>query len=142
MSLQAEIATYIAAQVPSLTFNPTTVGGNVFVGHLPSSPDTAVYVHGTGGPESSTKSGYDMRTFQVVVRATADPTVGEDLAEEVYAALHGLKNTHLTPGGTLVVLCAGLQSGPVSLGEDENGRHQYSLNFRAEVRNPTSNRSE
>lgn len=142
MSFQAEIATYIGANVSALDFQPTTTGGNVFVASMPPNPDVAAYVLGTGGVESSTKHGYDRRTFQVMVRGTQNPTVGEDLAQEVYDALHGLKNVRLTPGGTLVVLCAGIQAGPVSLGEDENGRHRYSLNFWAEVQNPTANRSE
>jgi hypothetical protein len=139
--LAVEVAQYLAAQIAGVALDLADTTGNVFIGSKPPTPDEVLAVWSDGGEESSTKSGYDMRTVQVMVRGTTDPTTGSDRADEVYAALHGLKGVTL-PGGTLVVLCAGIQSGPVSIGEDDNGRHEYSLNFRMEVRNPTPNRSE
>ncbi|MDP3983985.1 MAG: minor capsid protein [Acidimicrobiia bacterium] len=135
--LAVEIAQYLAAQIGALTFNISTTGGNVFVDSMPSTPDEAVMVKGSGGPEASTKSGYALPAVQVIVRGTTDPRTGSDRADQVYAALHGLRHTTLA-GGTLVIRSAGIQSAPVSMGEDQNGRHEFSLNFQLETRLQTT----
>ena len=137
MSLAAELGQHLGAQVASLTFDLAGTTGNVFLGSMPPDPDEAIEIHTTGGPEASTKDGYAMPTAQVVVRGTADPRTGEDLAEAIYGELHGMRYVTL-PGGTFVVSCVGIQSGPVSLGEDDNGRHRYSLNFRLHIRRQTT----
>lgn len=139
--LAVEVAQYLAARLASVSFSLTTPGGNTRIGSMPTSPDLAVGIWPTAGPESSTKAGYDERGIQVRTRGTTDPRTGYDLGVEIYDELHGLKQVTL-PGGTLVVRCAGVQSEPVSIGEDSNGRHEYTINFRLEVRNPTPNRQE
>lgn len=135
--LAVEVAQHLSAQVPAVTFHLTTPGGNCFIGDLPDQPDEAVAIFSTGGPEASTKDGYAQPAIQVMVRGTGDPRTGDTLAQAIYDELHGLRYVTL-PGGTHVVYCAGIQPEPVSLGEDENGRHRYSLNFRFELRKPTS----
>lgn len=137
MSLAAELGEHLGDEVTDLTYDPVSTTGNVFLGSMPPSPDEAIEIHVTGGPEASTKDGYAMPTAQVVVRGTTDPRTGEDLADAVYDELHGLRYVTL-PGGTFVVSSTGIQSGPVSLGEDEKGRHRYSLNFRLHVRRQTT----
>lgn len=138
--LAVEIAQYLDTNVADVDFSLTAVG-NTRIGSMPTSPDKAVGIWPTGGPESSTKTGYDERRLQVRTRSNSDPRTGYDLGIDIYNALHGLKQVTLS-GGTLVVYCAGIQSEPVSIGEDENGRHEYTLNYRFEVRNPTANRQE
>ena len=138
--LAVEVAQRLAANIADLTFSLTSTG-NVRIGSMPTSPDLAVGIWPTGGPESSTKTGYDERGLQVRVRGTSDPRTGYDLGVAIYDDLHGMEYVTL-PGGTLVVSAKGIQSEPVSIGEDAQGRHEYTLNFRLEVRNPTPNRQE
>ena len=135
--LSVELGQYLEDRIDELSIDLAGSSGNIFVGSMPDSPDTAVMVHPTGGPEASTKSGYATPTVQVMVRGTRDPRTGSDLADKVYSALHGLRSQTL-PGGTWVVRSTGMQSAPISLGEDSTGRHEYSMNFRLEIRQPTS----
>lgn len=141
--LAVEVAKRLAANIADLDYSESDPSANnIGVGSMPDSPDLAIGIWPTGGPESSTKSGYDMRGLQVRTRGPrSDATTGYDLGEEIYDDLHGMKYVTLT-GGTLVVYCAATQPEPVSIGEDESGRHEYTLNFRLEVRNPTANRQE
>lgn len=135
--LAVEVAQYLAAQIAGLSFSLTETTGNIFIDSMPATPDEAVAVKSFGGPEASTKAGYAEPQIQVITRGTQDPRTGSDRADEIYAALHGLRHTTL-PGGTVVIRCAGIQSAPVSLGEDQNGRHEFSLNFQLETRLQTT----
>lgn len=114
--------------------------GNVFVDHMPTTPDRAVGVYVSPGPESDSKLPFDQVAFQVVVRcesggsAWALATCGA-----IYSALHGLRNTTL-PGGVLALWILATQSSPFRLGSDSNGRASYSTNYRAEISNPTLER--
>lgn len=138
--LAVEIAQYLD-DLTVVTFSLTAAGGNTRIGSMPTTPDIAAGIWPTGGPESSTKTGYDERHLQVRTRSDLDLRTGYDLGINIYNVLHGMEYTTL-PGGTLVVYCAGIQSEPVSIGEDDSGRHEYTLNYRFEVRNPTTNRQE
>ncbi len=137
MNLPRAFALYLASE-SLVSYSETVPGGNCFLGSMPDQPDIAVMLHPTGGFTSSTKAGYDERTIQVMVRGTRNPVVGNDLAEAIYDALHGLRGMTL-PDGTYLVRCEGIQTGPISLGEDAKGRHEYTLNFLAQVRNPRTN---
>ena len=136
-----ELAQYLAAQSANITYDDSGTTGNIFVGFMPDTPDEAVMVKSTGGPEADTKLGYDSPVFQIIVRGGTrdDRTSGYDLAREIYGILHGLTSTSL-PGGTWLVLVRGLQSEPVDIGPDENSRQEWSQNFEAEARAITTNR--
>lgn len=120
-----------------VTYDASGISGNVFFGLLPTSPDIAVAILPSGGRSSSIKHSYDNPTFQVLVRGTRDPRTGYEKALEVYDALHGFSGGPFVDGGYWVVKCQGVQSEPVHIGQDENGRHRYSLNFWAEINRPT-----
>lgn len=114
-----------------------TVATDIFVGFLPSSPDTLTVVYSTGGPPPDARLGYDNPTFQVRTRGP-NPRAAYDRAAAAYALLHGLHD--ITLGSTLLIDCIALQSSPVSIGRDEDGRFEYTQNYRARIRNPTDHR--
>lgn len=133
-----EIAQYLHQQGLGV-FAPDGIGGDIFVATLPQAPDECVMLRPTGGFAADSKLGYDDPTVQILVRGTQDPRTGGERAQAIYGALQGLHDVAL-PGGTWVVSCLGLQSGPVHIGSDGNGRHEYSLNFRFEIRSLSANR--
>ena len=136
--LAAAIARYLAAQ-GLVTFDESGLSGDTFIAVMPSAPDSCVAIFPTGGFGADGKLGYDSPTIQIRVRGTQDPRPAYQRAEAIYGALHGLHDVTL-PGGPYVVGCWGIQSGPVHMGRDQNGRHEYSLNFRLEIRAVTAHR--
>lgn len=142
--LATAIARHLAATVFGLTFNPAGPGGNVFVAHMPPAPDVAVAVMPTGGGWQPDRTGHDIPTVQLLVRAARhDIRTGFELAGACYGELTGLGPAALDPGGPDEVFLIGataLQSGPVSLGPDGNDRPEWSLNFRCHIHAPTAHR--
>jgi hypothetical protein len=122
------IADYLEAQ------GLGTVGVDLFAAHLPSTPDTAMAVVVTGGPQADGGKGYDNPTVQVRSRSQ-DPALAYSQLQGVYNKLDSLSN--VTMGGQRVVNCRGLQSAPVAIGRDQAGRDEYTLNFQLRVRNKT-----
>ena len=120
-----EIADYLAAQ------GVGTVEVDLFVGHLPAAPDTALAVFATGGLPAGSYP-LDEPTIQVRSRSASLVTAYERLAQ-VFAALQGLHHITL-PGGTWLLNCLGMQSAPTGLGRDEADREEFVLNFRLVVR--------
>lgn len=136
--IEIGIARYLEAE-GVVNFDEEGGTGNAFIGRMPSSPDQAVMLMSTGGFEADSELGYDNPTFQVLVRGTQDPRVAHAKAQDIYSALHGLGPITL-PDGTRLVSCVGIQSGPVGIGSDSNGRYEFSLNFQAEIRSLTTHR--
>lgn len=138
MTLLEEFAT-LAALLGLGTYSPTPPS-TIFLKKLPDGPDSAIAIARYGGGESDAKLGYDEIRLQVRVRGpNTDYRIAETLAQAVYDQLHGLHDRTL-PGGTWLTLMVGVQGGPVDLGEDEHGRPEYTVNFRAEVARATANR--
>lgn len=142
--LTVALARHLAAHIVGLTFAEDGPGGNVFVEHMPSTPDRAVALFTYGGVEQPTLAPVDIPLVQVRVRSIRhDPRPGWERAREIYDVLAGLDNVWLDPAGdarTLVHSVTPLQSTPVGLGQDQQGRHEWALNFRLRVHNPTRHR--
>lgn len=134
-----EIAQEIGANVEGLDWS-LAQGGNVFEDDLPQAPDVAAGVYHVGGDEPDSLLEYDRPTLQITVRGDTDPQTATVLWGRLYSYLHGLRNKAL-PGGTWLVSCLAIQSAPVRVGPDENGRHRYNLNLQLEIRNPTAQRT-
>lgn len=135
----AALALYLD-QISLGEYEPTSAGGTIFLEELPQSPDAAIALFSTGGPQASGKHGYDSPVVNVHVRGAANDVIGAlAKATAIYDALHGLHSMAL-PGGIRVINCLGLQSGPITIGRDQNDRPRYSLNFQLEVRNVSANR--
>lgn len=118
------------------TFDATGVTGTIFCEVLPPTPDECIMIRATGGSESDLKLPYDEQTVQVLVRGLETALLATQvLAQGIYDLMHGYAGAAFVSGGLWIVLCAGQQGGPVYIGQDDNGRHEYSLNFRLTVKN-------
>lgn len=141
------ISTAIAKHLHGLglvVFDPVGTTGNCFVEHMPPSPDLAVMVKSTGGNEQPTKDPSDNPVVQLLVRgAPYDPTGPHDLAKALYSALQVLDGVWLDqagPDAAWVIGCTGIQSSPIGIGQDDQQRHEWSLNFSLHTHSPTANR--
>jgi hypothetical protein len=123
-----------------LVFDETGATGNVFVEHLPQAPGLVVGIFSSGGPEGDSLEPYDVPSVQMQLRgADKDPRPILLVWYALYSHFHGLRNKTL-PDGTYLVYSLATQSSPVRIGPDDNGRAQYSLNLRCEVRSSTEHR--
>lgn len=138
--LTTQLAYYLDDQ-NVLDFDEAGTSGDTFINILPSSPDNAIGIYNQGGPDSSPKFIEDKRDVQFLIRGTQDPRPAFNTAEEIYSTLQG-KTKFTTSDSTEIIMIDSIQSGPVHIGRDDNGRHKYSLNFRVEYENPTDYRSE
>lgn len=111
----------------------------VFVDRLPSSPDHVVAVYGNGGFEADSKLPYDAPVAQIMIRSDASPSWAVDTWWSIYNRLHALRHKTL-PDGTVLVYALVVQSSPIHVRTDENDRHEYSMNVRAETKHPTQER--
>jgi len=139
MSIITEVMQYLANK-GIVSYSETGGANNVFMGRLPAEPSFAVAINPSGGYNASIKHAYDSPTLQILVRGTLDPRVGYEKALEIYDALHGFGGDRFIAGGHWVVKCEGIQSEPVYIGQDENGRHMYTLNFALEIKRPSTHR--
>lgn len=128
-----EMAQYLHNQ-SILDYDTTGITGHTFISVLPSSPDIAVALYARGGSPSDSKLGYQAPSIQIIVRGGQDPREGYLLADSIYHEVHGFRNNSFIPGGRWIVSCLGAQSGPIHLGRDTNGRHEYSLNFNLDIK--------
>jgi len=138
--LEIQLAYYLDDQ-SVLTFDESGTSGDTFINILPQSPDDAIGIFSQGGPDPSPKFIEDQRDIQFLVRGTQDPRPAFNTADEIYDTLQG-KTKFTTSDSTEIIMIDSIQSGPVHIGRDDNGRHKYSLNFRIEYENSTDNRSE
>lgn len=104
-------------------------GWRLALGWIPPRPDRIVAVTTSGGYPSAAKVGLDYPTVQVRVRATsrADVDAGVAKAEAIYLALDHAGP--VTINGTSYRDIQAEQY-PMDLGEDENRRPEWSVNFR------------
>lgn len=106
----------------------TKKGKDVFIGVLPEKQDNAVKLLQTGGLSPDHYLPIEQPTVQVTVRNTAFPA-GLDKAKAIYDALHRLgDDAVLETGGVDVMTCFAIQE-PFHLGQDENQRHLFVVNF-------------
>ncbi len=141
--LALAVARYLD-QFGIVALNEATVGGNVFVGHMPDSPDLALMLMPTGGASQLTRRPTDLPTLQTLARGPKhDPLPAIGLWQQVYDALTCLDGVLLDPGGpdeVWVVGCTAIQSGPIPMGQDEANRHEFSGNYQFRTRAPTAHR--
>lgn len=139
------VAKYLPTVVDTLTFDETGPSGNLFVTWMPSTPDLCVGIMGQPGQPQLSKLPVDLPGLQVLVRGVRyDTRTPFDLARSIYSALNCLDNVTLDQGGddeVRVIGCTALQSDPTSIGRDDNGRPEWSLNFAFRTYAPTAHRS-
>lgn len=124
------------------TYRPLEPGGTIYLNTSPSEPDRCLVLARYAGPESDATDDYDEPSIQVRVRGPAsDSRIAERDADAVYDRLHAIGSREL-PGGTWLQDMIGAQSGPIYIGVDtSSGRHEFTVNFQAEVSRPSTNRS-
>jgi hypothetical protein len=134
-----------AANVDGLVYDELSPEGNVFVEHMPSTPDIAVMVKSTGGLPQLTKHPTDLPTVQFLVRGAAhNPRPPWLMALAIYDLFACLDLATLDEGGddeVYVISCTPQQSAPIGIGLDENRRPEYSLNFSLRTYAPTAQRT-
>lgn len=125
------------------TFDETGLTGNVFINEVPAddAPDDLVTISlfPTGGARGDFNLAYDRPSFQVRTRGGRDPRPAIDKLQAIYDDLHARGDQSF--GDYWLHRLEGLQSQPVTIGMDENRRHEFVINFEAEIVNPNdSNR--
>ncbi|SET94702.1 hypothetical protein SAMN05421676_11210 [Salinibacillus kushneri] len=128
--LETEIAVYLD-NLGILTFDETGLSGNTFINTIPSQTDEVIGIYLKGGSEPDIWNDYRSPGMQFIVRGTEDPRWANQKSEEIYETLNGLSSIQL--GVFYLVSCFGEQSSAVHIGQDSNGRHEYSINFQLEI---------
>lgn len=136
MDINTELAKYLDAK-GIVNFDESGATGDTFIELLPATPDNAIAILSSQPAESDVKLGFDRPGIQIIVRGGQDPRPPKSKAYEIYDALHGFTSGRFVENGVWVVNCYAAQSGPIRLGQDDNGRHEFSLNFDLQVKNST-----
>ncbi len=137
MDINQQLAQYLSDN-DLLDYSLT--GGNTFIERMPSKPDIAFAIL-TGTPGSSNaKIGYDEVGVQIIIRGDENPTTAKEKAQAIYDFLNGFTSGYFVSGKDYIVLCFAEQAGPIRLGQDENNRFEYSLNFSVGYVNKTIHR--
>ncbi|KKN42009.1 hypothetical protein LCGC14_0717690 [marine sediment metagenome] len=105
-----------------------TLGTDLFIGSKPANVDACVVVFPSGGSDPEPDYNYERPRVQVYVRGPKEDFLAPaNKAEAVKTALKS--KTDITKNGVRYVTI--WQEGDViHLGMDENGRHQFTVNFR------------
>lgn len=117
---------FINSLVPGTYFNNQfPVGPNI--------PDKCSVIKLTGGFPTSQWTGKKQPSFQIRVRGEnkQDAEV-ESRAYEIHEALTNLKNVKI--GNNSIVIIRAMTSIPIFLGQDENNRPIYTMNFDTVIR--------
>jgi hypothetical protein len=117
-----------------ISFIKTRVNGVYYPNSFPiSAPDVCAVVKLTGGFPPSQWTGKKQPSFQILVRGKA-----KDFAEvesRAYAIHESLMNLQgVTIGDESIVIMRAMNSVPLYIGNDENNRPIYSMNFDCVVR--------
>lgn len=111
-----------------------TVGSTIFSSYMPDTQSSTftIAVFDTGGllpdPYLPTKE----PTFQVFVRSN-DYLTGKAKVDAIRSSLHQKKNLRLTDGGNYYYFIL-LQGEGGHIGRNDNGKDEFSMNFRARHR--------
>jgi hypothetical protein len=119
MSTLDDLTTYLQ------TAGVGTVGTDLFQGFMPGTPNNAVCVIATGGPQPNPDIPLRSPTFQVLIRSSVYAT-GETKLALVRATLHQLANTQM--GSTYFYYILAISEGGY-IGRDTAGLDEFSINF-------------
>lgn len=123
-----ELIDYLTSQGFRTYPTPNFLPGNVDESQLP-----ALFVFSTGGYGSDDSLPIQTPTFQIIVKGKSfklDPInmqAAEDLARDLI--LHLDKRIDFTVGSSRVLACRAVQSNPIPIGLDDDGRPTFSTNF-------------
>lgn len=109
-----------------------TLATNLFIGHMPDTPNNCITIYETGGLPPSIELPRMSPTFQILIRNTSYAT-GRALLTSIRTLFHQKYNTQLVPNGTYF-LSINVQGEGGSIGRDEIGLEQFSINFICQLR--------
>ena len=119
-----------------ITFIKARVNGVYYPNTFPiskSAPDDCATVKLTGGFPTDEWTGKKQPSFQVLVRGNVNGNA--DVETKAYAIFDALTNLReVTIGSDSVVVIRAMNSAPLFIGNDDNNRPIYSLNFNCVVR--------
>lgn len=122
------IAKAIADKLQVLTIG--TVGTDIFVSAMPPTIDNVIGVYDSNGFAPDPYLPIRQPGFQIVIRNTSYAT-GKAKLDTVRDALHKLAN--LTQSGVYFYNILAMADGGY-IGRDEQNRHEFSINFKCQVR--------
>lgn len=126
MSVVSDVATYLQ------TNSIGTLGTNLFKQFYPDIDGALVAVLDTGGQQPEEDIPLYLPTFQVFVRSTSY-ALGKAKLEAIRDLLHRQANVQLVSGGTYFYYILA-QSNGGSIGRNENGKDEFSINFICKIR--------
>lgn len=95
---------------------------------MPPTKGEAIALYPYTGPDApDSRNAWSYPRMQVRARS-ADPLAAQQLLADVFASLQGYGPVTLE-GGVFLQDCHALESGPMSMGTDDNGRHEYTQNY-------------
>jgi hypothetical protein len=119
-----------------ISFIKTRVNGVYYPNSFPIStkaPDVCAVVKLTGGFPPSQWTGKKQPSFQILVRGKANDVA--EVETRAYAIHESLMNLReVTVGDEAIVIIRAMNSVPIYIGNDENDRPIYSMNFDCVVR--------
>lgn len=142
--ISAALAQHLSDNVAGCTFDPDGDNGNVFCGFMPSTPDVAVMIDVPTSQPQPTRLPTDLPQPHLLVRGSRqNQREAYDLARAIYAECACLDLVTMAAGTVDEVFVIGTtpaQSGPVDIGQDDNQRFTFSLNFDMRVAAQTTHR--
>lgn len=95
---------------------------------MPPTKGDAIALYPYTGPDApDSRNGWAYPRMQVRARS-ADPLRAQQYLADVLSSLQGIGPVTLE-GGVFLQDCHALESGPMSMGTDDNGRHEYTQNY-------------
>jgi len=104
-----------------------TFGTDLFIGQMPATPDVCIVIVDTAGFRPELNYEWERPGIQILVRGELGSYLTtNNSAKAVYTALHGICNETIN---TAVYKLIRAVSTPIYIGEDDNKRPLFSLNF-------------
>lgn len=106
----------------------------ISVAGMPATVGAAIGLYPYPGPDApDSRNGWQTPRLQVRVRHP-DALAAQALARSVYDVLHGI-GPEVLEDGTELTDCHAVESGLLPMGQDANGRHEYTHNYQLTLNN-------
>lgn len=129
----AEIMERLSNNISEINFGGEN--NNIFQDTLPANPDIAIKIEATGGfPKNMWLTDYYEPTIQIIVRGTRDPRVARSIIQKIVDEIGTIgEEKFIATGEWYVIKCQAIQPFGINIGQDDNNRHRFSINFELEI---------